>query len=804
MDWFLRQLNVPKEFLAHLGQVHLEFQHPYLLTAGLVLAIPLAAFIWLRQKWNLPSAPPGLRFLLTSTRVLIYLLLIGVLGGPILNYEHREEKKPILAVLLDHSQSMQLPAGPYASDDELTRMASAAGYRTTASVPEADTRQALNRISRAKLAHSVLAASGRPLVENWAKKFDVQFWSFARESTRLGVDPEHLELPEPPSPGGSGTWMGEAIGRILDEAGDRPVAGILVFSDGQNNGGRSPSDAARAATTRSIPVCTVPVGSTQRLQDVAITDLFTSGLVSKGDTARVAVTVESQGFDGRQVKVELKEGEKLLDSKDVILRASEQQQIELTFKAEEPGSHYLTVHVPPQAEEPEYLRANNTDTAFVRVSEEKLKVLLMEGLPRWDFRFLKNALRRDNGIGGRVSKQGKGAAGLVNKEEVDVRLEAEWRRLPEAEKARALPRTLDQLAEYHTIIVGDVSPRMLDGAFLDLLSKAVTERGVGLIVAAGPLAMPFRYDSRLQDLLPVRLSKPRAKQGSFRLELSPEGAIHEATRFYDEPGRNQNAWNSLPRYYWYADAERPAPGATVLVWNPVATAYGKTPLVAHHYVGKGRVLFVGTDETFRWRQNVGDRFFYKFWGQAVRFVGRRDAATDKKTRLEVRPVRAQVGEEAQVEVMAFTPEGTPRVEQSLPVRVEGGGTEATVDLTPDPAVKGRYTGKFTPSAAGEYRVTHTPPAGQPIEARLRASVAPEEMRQPNVNRPALQLLAAATNGQMVELPDLESLAGRFRGDPQVMESHPDPVSVWDNWLTLSLLVFLYSLDVGVRRLVGLS
>ncbi|MGH7221992.1 MAG: hypothetical protein ACRELF_02060, partial [Gemmataceae bacterium] len=184
------------------------------------------------------------------------------------------------------------------------------------------------------------------------------------------------------------------------------------------------------------------------------------------------MTVESHGFDKRPVKVELKDGDKLLDSKDLMLSGTEQQQIEPTFKATEPGARYLTVHIAPQPEEAEELKPNNTDTAFVRVSEEKIKVLFVEGLPRWDFRFLKNALRRDHGVGGRTAK------------EVDIRLEAEWRRHSADERAKALPRTLDQLAEYQVVILGDVSPKMLDAGFLDRLDKAVRERGVGPSVEA--------------------------------------------------------------------------------------------------------------------------------------------------------------------------------------------------------------------------------------------------------------------------------------------------------------------------------
>jgi hypothetical protein len=806
MEWLLRQLNLTDEFAGHLDEVKLAFQNPRLLVGGLVVLLPVSIYIYLRQRRNLPSVPTALRLTLTATRVLILVLLVLVLGSPILKLDHKSEKKPIVAVLFDHSQSMlQLPVGTFESEGDFARVAAAAGYRAAGSADDAETRRALNRMSRAKLAHAVAMHGARPFLEELSKKYDVQYYSFNRDMTRLGVDPMRLNLPEPPAPGSPGTqstWMGSAIGKILDDAAGRPVAGIVVLGDGENTGGRSPAEAARTCAAAATPLFTVPVGSSQRLRDVAIVDLFATALVTVGDTARVAVTVESSGFDRRPVKVELKDGDKLLDGKDIILRDTEQQVVELTFKATTPGARYLTVSVPPQPEEPEYLRSNNTDTAFVRVSDEKLKVLYIEGLPRWDFRFVKNAMRRDNGLGG------NGLGGRTPKE-IDLVLEAEWRRLPKNKQPAALPRTLDKLAEYHTVILGDVSPRLLDRGFLDLLNKAVSERGVGLIVQAGPLAMPHRYDDLLLDLLPVRLQSRvpgRLPRGipSFKVELSPEGSVHEAMRFYDEPGRNGNAWANLPRYFWCAAAERSSPGATVLAWNPVATAYGKVPLVAHHYAGQGRVLFVGTDSTWLWRQNVGDRFFYRFWGQAARFVSRHDDKDGKKSRIEVRPVRAQPGEQAEIELMAFDSEGSPVTAPKQAVQVTGGGSATSVELTADPAVKGRYTGKFTPAAAGEYRLAYFPPGQkEPVEARLRVNVAPEELRQPNVNRAALELLAAAGNGQMVDLPDLASIADKLKGETKFTELHRE-ASLWDNWLTLAVLIFLYTLDVGLRRLMGLS
>jgi hypothetical protein len=797
LDWFLRLIGVSDEFVAHLNDAHLAVQHPAALWLGLVLLAPVGYFIWWWQARNLGNTPFVLRVILSATRIAIVALLLLVLAGPYLKLDHESERKPLVAVLLDHSQSMALPAGPFEVEAEMAQAARAAGYQTSDGRLEAETRKALNRISRAKLAQSAIEAQATALLGPIAKKYDVRFYSFARDIMQLGVDPAQPKFAEPPTPGGPATHMGDAVGHILEEAAGRQIAGILVFTDGQNTGGRSPADVAHAAAAAAAPIFAVPVGSSTRVRDVAIVDVFTTGLVSVGDTARVAVTLESQGFDNRPVKVELREGDTLIDSKDLVLRGSEQQQIDLTFQAKKPGPHYFTVHVPPLPEEPDYLRANNTDTAYVRVTDEKLRVLYLDGLPRWDFRFLKNAMRRDNGLAGRTAK------------EPDIVVEAEWRRRPANQQAEALPRTFDQLCEYHAIILGDVSATMLTPNFLELIDRAVREKGVGLIVAAGPLHMPHEYDERLLNLLPVKLRRKAAGMEApvtklFRLELTPEGGIHETMRLYDDPDRNQNAWGHLPPYFWCAAVERAAPAASVLLWNPsVQNNYGKQPLVAHHYAGQGKVLFVGTDETWRWRQNVGDRFFYKFWGQGIRFVARRDTSAAKKSWMEVRPIRARPGEKAEIELMAFTADGSPRTDPLLPVRVSGGGSADVLQLSADPATKGRYTGKFPLPTAGEYRVVYEPAGGDPVEAKLRVLDVSEELRHPNVNRPALELLAGTSGGRVVEIPDLGSIPDQLKGESKLTQLHRE-ATLWDNWLTLAVLIFLYSLDVGLRRLTGLS
>ena len=518
------------------------------------------------------------------------------------------------------------------------------------------------------------------------------------------------------------------------------------------------------------------------------------------------VTIEAHGFDGQVTKVELvahsREGETVLATKELVLSGTEQQQVELTFVAEESGPQYLEVRVPEHPNESQQLRANNHDVTYVRVSEKKLKVLLLDGRPRWDFRFLKNALSRDNGVAGRLST-----------DDPEVVVETEWRRMSAAEQAKALPATIEEISEYDVIILGDVSPELLNREREDLLIRAVQEYGVGLIVEAGPEYMPHAYGPDFQELLPVVVKEGVAGREAkvfepFRMEVSASGAVHETMRLYEDIGRNQVVWSRMPEYYWCAAVERLAAGAEVLAWNPsVRLAQGKLPLISWHAAGEGKVMFIATDSTWLWRRTVGDRFFYKFWGQSLRSMAARDESGGAKSIIEVRPVRVQPGEEATIELTAFVDdEGKPREEPELVVAINGPGGSSSIKLQRDPRRTGRYRGSFLPTEAGKHAVSYTPPSGDPeqgAEALLNVMIAPEEFRQPQLNRATLAGLAQATGGSLIPVDQLASLERKLTGKT-LTTKRQDQATIWDNWLVLVILVLVYSIDVGIRRLMGLS
>jgi len=802
MEFFLKSIGVTDEVMQHLDQAELTFQRPVVFWIGMILLFPVGYFVYTRQRDNLSTLPRKIRIALTVTRLTVLAVLIFILAGPYLKIDQQITKRPIVAILLDDSQSMDLPAGPYASVEELTMVAAAEGHETVDGEIATELQQSLAALSRSTVAQSLLRHTDASLLEPLREEHDIRYYRFARKPNTFTPVTADSTVEQESTPldatALTASHLGDAIHHVLDDAAGQQVAGMLVFSDGQNTGGTSPAQAARAASEIGAKIFAAPLGAAERLPDVSIVDVYSSGLVALGDTVSVHVTVESHGFDTRPITIELKDGDEVLATQEVAVRDAEHQHVELTFEAEKAGPRYLTINIPPQPEEIEQLRTNNTDSALVRISEEKIRVLLIDGLPRWDFRFIKNAIRRDNGLAGRGDS-----------EVPDVIVETEWRRLTDDERAAALPTSVDEFAEYHTIILGDVSPELLTPAVIDMLSQAVRDRGVGLIIQAGQQSMPHRFGTSLQELLPVRMQPATAGIEApvyepYKIQVTANGLVHETMRLYDDPGRNNRVWSKMPSYYWCAAAEQPAPAATVLAWNPqLEGKFGKTPLIAFHYAGDGKVMFVGTDSTWGWRQNVGDRFFYKFWGQALRFVAKRDESQANTSFIQVRPIRAQPGEEAQIELMAYDDDGEPLTTPTREVSLLVPGSREAIELTADPAKPGLYKGNFVPTKAGAHRLAYEPPnGGAAVQATMQVLTAPEEYRHPNLNRPSLELLASATGGEVLKLSDLDSIADKLEGSTELQALHRE-ATLWDNWLILAILILVYSVDVGIRRVMGL-
>jgi hypothetical protein len=316
---------------------------------------------------------------------------------------------------------------------------------------------------------------------------------------------------------------------------------------------------------------------------------------------------------------------------------------------------------------------SRADTTIL-VDERPLAVLVHEGRPSWTTTFVRRALENDDRFA--VTQAARVSRGIMASAS-----RASARTTEAGGRNRATGQiTADLIASQTIVIVG--APETLTAAEVESLRAFVT-RGGGLILAPderpkGPymrLLSDVRVDERLLDE-PTIVSLAEAPE----LALLASELIDARTL---PAGGQPIASRSRPN------------GASV--WT--------APL------GRGRVLFVGALDAWRFRGRRGDAFD-RFWPQIVEWLGR-DLA--EPLRVECEPRVAAPGERVTVRVRRRAGD---EAAQSLRVAIEpaspaGGRTrDAVLRLWPD-AESGVFSGVINaPEEPGVYAVSATSgPAG---------------------------------------------------------------------------------------------
>jgi len=801
IDALLRSIGISTEVISRIDQSQLLWARPAWLYAGLAL-LPIASF-WMaiRHIRGLPYIPARWRWMMTACRVLLLLILVLILGGPVLRVVDTSEQKPILAVIVDESASMRLPLTTL-TDGETYGLAVRMGITEMASAPEQrkldpEQRRRVASQTRLSAVEAVIAHNKEEMVDRWSQWFDVRAYRVASGVRSVTWDGQPLALPS--GSAGDETDLGAALERAIDDSAGRRLAGVVLISDGRWTLGEDPASligrltgrTAEGKTIKPTPVISVAAGPMQEPVDAAMVEAIAPARATVGDRVIVLASVDSSGLEGRLVRVKLKgpKGE-LLDDKPLTLSSKERRHAHLVFPADTPGETSLTVSVDVLAEE--LIKENNSRSITIDVEEQRKRVLYLEGWPRWDYRFLDYALRRDTGLEMKVAVAAPLLAAGV---------------LPGDIPARAgVPRDTEGFAEYHTVILGDIPPELLPPRLQEALARAVREKGTGLILQAGTSAMPAAFlNGPLGSLLPVRMESGVAGLEAqafapFRMKVTANGAIHPAFQFYESVTENRAIWSRMPDFYWAAAASEALPAATVLA--RVEGPGVDRPLIVESYAGRGRVLFVGFDSTYRWRRNIGSQLFYRFWGQAIRHVARDPGRDEKRSWMEVQPRRVKQGEQVSIELYTVGSDNNPATAATATVQVTGGKTPDKIELGKT-AQPGQYRGAWQPGEAGQYQMTYTDAKGSTLTSLLIVAGTGRELRYPSVNTELLGSIADATGGRMVTLWNIAEAVRHVREEP-VKITHPYESDLWDNWIVLSLLVGLYCTDLSIRRLIGLN
>lgn len=788
-NWIERLLGVPSA--PGEGTVwHLDHGWRWSLGATCLFVVLTAVFVWAIYARENPRASRLLRQLPAALRVAVILVVLFMLAQ--LTLALHRTGLPYLAVVVDDSLSMTT-ADTY--DGELQRQ-----------LEEAVRGAGFDRADRWSLAVATLLDGDAPLLRTLAGRYKLR-WFYVGGSRRLLAAPvdEQVEELRRHQPQAKASPLGDTIRNALADLRGSGPAAVVLFTDGVNTTGATLLEAAEEAQRSRVPLYFVAFGREQPAVDVRLSDLLVEDNVFVGDVVQVEFVLTGVGLAGRKIPVVLKDldsGEELASLEAIVGPNRHRQTLQIAFRPTQPGRVRFSVQAAPQPEERD--SDNNRITGSLTVSDEKIRVLLAFSVPSYEYRFLRNMLRRDHTI-----------------ELHTVLQEADPEHaLQDASALRGFPLRKEDLFRYDVIILGDLDPALLGEVALRNIAEYIdpareaSRRGGVLVCIAGERFMPVAYrDTPLARLLPIDVSMarypgPQQTVEGFRVVPTTLGAGSSALQLGDTPAESEEIWSRLPPLFWYVETPDVSPAARVLAVHSSATAPSgqPLPLIIMHYVGSGRVLFHATDETWRWRWRIGDMYFARYWVQMIRFLCR--AKLDQEgTRPQLSADRRRyvLGEPVRL-TLRFPPERpAPESREAVTVVLEEPAKQLRrVPLERSTVDDRCYEAVVRNLPAGEYRAWPAEAdADSPATVDFHVEPPAGELKQVQIDADTMRRAAQMTGGRYYAVGEAHRLPVDLPPGEQVpIESLP-PRPLWNRWPVLCLFLLLLSAEWTLRKIGGM-
>ncbi|MCB1225523.1 MAG: hypothetical protein KDK99_06910 [Verrucomicrobiales bacterium] len=572
---------------------------------------------------------------------------------------------------------------------------------------------------------------------------------------------------------------------------------VVLFTDGRHNADGSPEDQAAVFAKAGVPLFTIGLGAETPPPDLSIADLDVPESVFAGEHVRGSVTVRDSMSADLPASLRIESQGKVMWEKTFQTTGHGTQRFEFDFPAidlppaADPTQETLrdlsaTVAISGSAASAEKTRANNRSEVAFQLLDRKRKVLVLDGRPRWDTRYIHNHFDRDERWSATVefsdltSPPGAGSI------------------------ARAFPKSRDDLFTYDLVILGDLAVNELRPEQVEWLVEFVEKRGGGLIWIDGARGHLRGWPNLAPSLLPVTWPAGNtAPPAVWHWSTDTPTATPAALLLAGSRTANAELWQALPAPRWAAHIQ-PAPGAQVYatLQPPAGEAW---PALVFQTVGAGAVLYLATDELWRWRYQVGDLYHKRLWGQLAAWISAPPFQSENDTlAIGSDQLRYHTDETAEIRVRLRNAAGNI-ITQAEPKAwlMQNGTTLAMIDLTTDATHAGTYRGLTPKLKPGDYEIAVSPAPSAPrsdLRLHLRATEgANRELTQLTLDSLLLRQLSQTTGAQFLreqqaatELPSL--LHEVDRRQTSVRET-----LLWSSWWWLGTLLFLLTLEWLLRK-----
>lgn len=589
---------------------------------------------------------------------------------------------------------------------------------------------------------------------------------------------------------------------------------VVIFSDGRHNYGKSPLHQAKICGTRQIPIFTVATGTLQKPQDLAVLGLERPLSVFHKDRVKGKIAIKDDMTAGKEFvlkilcdKQSLWEqqltttglGRRIIDYDfavaEILKQKLSDKDRELSFQSFPLNFTAMITGLEETDAEP----GNNSQLFRTRAIFEHNRVLILDGRPRWEFRYIRNLLERDEKWDlTTVLADMSAPNGGINR----------------GDGPTMFPAERDILYTYDLIILGDFPATLLKSDEIEWIRDAVGNRGTGLILIDG-LRKHLRTYSKtpMAELFPVewQSAEPVTDPQSLRLtekgilRLTEQGADVAALMLSTGDKTNSEIWASLKPPHWLASI-RSLPGAEVLVEAVLKDK--PVPAVVFRRFGAGKVLFTAFDETWRWRYRVADEYHQRYWNQVSNLIMASPfAVSDRYVSIDAGSLQYTPGQNIQIRARIRDTQARPVTNAVAKANIFLDGKKtATIPLEPDKD-SGEFRGRTAPLLAGNYEV-RIEVLGYPEDqmlAKARFYVQPPqagELAQLNADEQLLKQIASNSGGAFFREENASALADRLKllSEGRVMQSD---TALWQSYLWFAAIVLLLTIEWILRKRAGM-
>jgi len=761
-----------------------ELEHSWTWAPSLTLLVVAAAIAWVAFFYHREAGSRAYRSLLAILRLTAVLLVFVMLAEPTITL--RRTGLPTVVVAVDDSDSMSI-------EDKLAGKAQ--------KIVRRQLQQAgLVESTRLNVAKALLSDRGSQLVRKLERDYKVKLY-FVSDDARLqpGDRQEMNDSLRKLEARGTSSRLGDAVSAILRDSRGAPPAAIVLLSDGITTEGEPLSAAARAARAKGVPIFAIGLGSDVPVRDLELSDLLVDEVVFVDDIVNFEAKLRTQGAQGREVEVTLRREDNpeiLARTKASIDQDGQPQTVRLAYRPTEAGQFEYVVEVTPLEDEVD--PTNNLQKRSVYVRKDRIRVLLAQAYPSYEFRYLANMLARDK---------------TVELKTVLQDADLEYAEI-DASVLRMFPATQEELFEYDVLILGDFNPALLGTPGLANVQAFVERKGGGIALIAGPKYMPVATaGTPLERLLPFELANAAVPDDAsldtpFKLRPTDIGLTMPHLQLGDSLAESQKIWSQLPELYWLLKIQRTKPAVRVLAEGAPEGAGGSPlPVIMLQYFGAGRILFHATDETWRWRYRVGDALFARYWGQAIRMLSRSKLMDrERGVELTVEQPEFRRGEAVSLRARFLDERLAPATDDGVEVVVEHAGQpNERMTLTRSSASRGLFEGTFTAMGEGRYHARLAAPAtaGKAPSVDFRVTAPPGERVRTAMDVAELKAAAAMSGGRFYPSSNALSLLSELPPGRQVPIEPLPPRPLWNHWWMMVALVGVLGAEWILRKRKGM-